>query len=88
MESSPSDEPDIEKPSVRRQNGVSDERLDDVNGQTNNTDSDQKLDLDSDYWSSDYEENFLEDFSDSDSDPGMEVLLIFTFDTCYLFSVV
>ncbi|XP_057524243.1 DNA (cytosine-5)-methyltransferase DRM2-like isoform X2 [Amaranthus tricolor] len=73
LESSPSDEPDIEKPSVRRQNGVSDERLDDVNGQTNNTDSDQKLDLDSDYWSSDYEENFLEDFSDSDSDPGMEL---------------
>ncbi|CAO2820595.1 unnamed protein product [Amaranthus hypochondriacus] len=73
LESPPSDDPDIEKPSVRGQNGVSDERLHGVNGQTNNTDSDHKLDLDSDYWSSDYEENILEDFSDSDSDPGMEL---------------
>lgn len=81
MESSPSDELDTEKPSAREQNGHFDERIDGIYAQTNNIDSDQKVGVDSDSLSSDYEENLLEDFSDSDSGPGIEVTLIYTFST-------
>ncbi|XP_057521723.1 DNA (cytosine-5)-methyltransferase DRM2-like [Amaranthus tricolor] len=72
LESSPSDELDTEKPSAREQNGHFDERIDGIYAQTNNIDSDQKVGVDSDSLSSDYEENLLEDFSDSDSGPGIE----------------
>lgn len=80
MESSPSDEPDIEKSSAAEQNGDFAERINDLFGQTNNGDSDQKIDADSDFWSSDYDENIPEELSDSDSCFGMEVTHIFT---CY-----
>ncbi|XP_056684005.1 DNA (cytosine-5)-methyltransferase DRM2 isoform X2 [Spinacia oleracea] len=72
LESSPSDEPDIEKSSAAEQNGDFAERINDLFGQTNNGDSDQKIDADSDFWSSDYDENIPEELSDSDSCFGME----------------
>ncbi|XP_057248503.1 DNA (cytosine-5)-methyltransferase DRM2 isoform X2 [Beta vulgaris subsp. vulgaris] len=72
LESSPSDGPDIEKPSAREQNGDFAERINDVFGHVKNADSDQKTDADSDFWSSDYEENIPEDLSDSDTCLGME----------------
>lgn len=84
MESSPSDGPDIEKPSAREQNGDFAERINDVFGHVKNADSDQKTDADSDFWSSDYEENIPEDLSDSDTCLGMEVTHIFTHVPCCL----
>ncbi|XP_021766180.1 DNA (cytosine-5)-methyltransferase DRM2-like [Chenopodium quinoa] len=64
LESSPSDALDIEKSSATEQNG-------DLS-KTNNGHSDQKIDADSDFWSSDYDENIPDDLSDSDSCLGME----------------
>ncbi|XP_074296132.1 DNA (cytosine-5)-methyltransferase DRM2-like isoform X2 [Silene latifolia] len=73
LESSPSDEQIIENHPATHQNGDFTLREDDLLAQNLNTDSDQNFDVDSDDWSSDYNENILEDFSDSDSCPGIEV---------------
>lgn len=83
MESSPSDEPDIERPLATQQNGDYADRIEDTFGQTNG-DSDQKIDAYSDFSSSDYDENIPEDLSDSDSCLGMEVTYIFTCVLCSL----
>lgn len=72
LESSTSDEPDVEKSSATEQNGDFTERTVEVFGQTNNGNSDQKIDEDSDFWSSDYDENTPEDLSDSDNCLGIE----------------
>ncbi|KAK9684041.1 hypothetical protein RND81_10G182300 [Saponaria officinalis] len=62
----------IENHPETQQNGDVAAKVDDVLVQNQDADSDLKSDVDSDCWSSDYDENICEDFSDSDSCPGTE----------------
>ncbi|KAH9604347.1 hypothetical protein KSS87_012672 [Heliosperma pusillum] len=72
LESSPSDEQIIGNHPATQQNEDFSLREDDLLTQNLKADSDQNFDVDSDDWSSDYNENILEDFSDSDSCPEIE----------------
>lgn len=77
LESSPSDKqnaenlPENEHPENER-NGDSPRGIDAVLDQNIDTDFCRKTDVDSDFWSSDYDENIADDFSDSDSCTGIE----------------
>ena len=54
-------------------NGDLAQRSNELFDQNIDAESDQKNDDDSDFWSSDYDENTPEDFSDSDNCNGIEV---------------
>ncbi|XP_074276349.1 DNA (cytosine-5)-methyltransferase DRM2-like [Silene latifolia] len=72
LENSASNEQIIENHSETQQNWDFAARVNDGLSQNLDANSDQKFDVDSDDWSSDYNENIAEDLSDSDSCPGIE----------------
>jgi len=76
--SSSSDKQNAENLPENEQNGDSSQGVDAALGKNIDPDSCQKTDVDSDFWSSDYDENNADDFSDSDSCTGNEVTDVFT----------
>lgn len=74
LESSPSDEQNVENPLGMEANGDLAQRTEELFDQNIDAESDQKNDDDSDFWFSDYDEITPEDFSDSDNCNGIEEL--------------
>ncbi|KAJ8442691.1 hypothetical protein Cgig2_001784 [Carnegiea gigantea] len=74
LESSPSDEQNVENPLGIEANGDLAQRTEELFDQNIDAESDLKNDDDSDFWSSGYDEITPEDFSDSDNCNGIEEL--------------